>query len=215
MPGIAHLDARAFHDRILRMRDGYVQDWQVWMDTLHSQEDVAWLLGRTLRKWQACRPNRMRRTASEATHDPPFLEDLIAEAHPFVLVLQSFDLRHHSSFTPSTKDALAQLWHTFEKLSHQGRANNARTGIVGISKAVMLLTEGRVGPAFDSTVRAKLGMRAPEDPGQWIQALQAATTDICAFETANTCTLQAASPSRFVKFHSGRIYDMALGPGGA
>lgn len=213
MPGIARLDTKAFHDRILRMSEGYVNDWQLWVGALKSQQNVAERFGQTLRKWQACRPNRMRRPTSEANHDPPYLEDLIAEAQPFIQVLRCFDTRHHSSFTPQAEQALQGLWHIFQGLSYHGRANNGQTGVVGISKAVMLLTEGRVGPAFDSTVRDKLGIRAPEDPDEWIQALQVTTRDIRAFEIANQCTLQAAAPPRFVKFCSGRIYDMALGPG--
>jgi hypothetical protein len=199
------------------MTEGYVNDWQLWIGVLKDQQNVAGRLGQTLRKWQACRPNRMRRPACEANHDPPYLEDLIAQAHPFVQAiqaLQGFDTRHLSSFTPKTEDALHRLWCIFEGLSYHGRANNGQTGVVGISKAVMLLAEGRVGPAFDSTVRNNLGIRAPENPDEWIRALQFTTEDIRAFEVANQCTLQAAAPLRFANFHSGRLYDMALGPGG-
>jgi hypothetical protein len=195
------------------MTEGYVNDWQLWVGTLESQHHVAGRLGQTLRKWQACRPNRMRRPTSEADHDPPYLEDLIATAIPFIHILQTFDTRLLVSYTPQAEHALHRLWHIFENLSYHGLANHGQTGVVGISKAVMLLTEGRVGPAFDSTVRGNLGILAPESPDEWIQALQITTRDIRAFELANHCTLQTAAPSRFADFQSGRIYDMALGPG--
>jgi hypothetical protein len=142
------------------------------------------------------------------------LEDLIAEARPFVHLLHGFDTRLPASYTPQAEQALHRLWNIFENLSHHGLANHGQTGVVGISKAVMLLTEGRVGPAFDSTVRGNLGILPPESSDAWIQALQITTRDIRAFELANQCTLQTAAPSRFADFQSGRIYDMALGPGG-
>ena len=213
MPGIANLDVGRFRDRILRFDESYVGDWQSWVDALQSKRDVAGNLGRVLRRWQACRPNRMRRAKSERKHDPPYLEDLIADANPSVQALRDFDLRLLASFTQQAQEALEQLWDIFQYLSYQGRSRNGLAGAVGISKAVPLLTEGRVGPAFDSEVRSQVGIRTPENAREWIHGLQVASWDIQAFEMANQCTLQAAAPSFFAAMHSGRIYDMALGPG--
>ena len=155
----------------------------------------------------------MRRVKSETKHDPPYLEDLIAEASLSVQVLRYFEMRNLDSFTCQAEEALEQLWGTFQRLSHQGPVRNGLAGVVGISKAVLLLTEGRVGPAFDSEVRCRLGIPKPEDAREWIQALRLASRDIHAFETANKCALQSAAPSPFASMHTGRIYDMALGPG--
>jgi len=213
MPGIANLDVVRFQDRILRFDQSYVGDWQAWVNVLQSQRDVASNLGRVLRKWQACRPNRMRRSRAEAEHDPPYLEDLIAQANPSIRALRDFDMRLLASFTQQAQEALDQLWGIFRNLSYKGRSRNGLAGVVGISKAVLLLTEGRVGPAFDSEVRSQVGIRTPQDAREWIYALRFASRDIQAFEMANRCTLQEAAPSPFAAMHSGRIYDMALGPG--
>src|SRR5438105_5296354 len=151
MPGIANLDVAGFHDRILRFNTSYVRGWRLWMSVMQGQRNVGPPLGRVLRRWQACRPNRMRRPQVEAKHDPPYLEDLIADANPSVVALLDFDVRILASFTPPAERALERLWSVFESLSYHGKARNSLAGAVGISKAVMLLTEGRVGPAFDST----------------------------------------------------------------
>jgi len=86
-------------------------------------------------------------------------------------------------------------------------------GVVGISKAVLFLTDGRVGPAFDSEVRKHLGISEPESAAEWIHALDLANQDIRAFQEANNCTFRQAAPQHFSHLHAGRIYDMALGPG--
>jgi hypothetical protein len=155
----------------------------------------------------------MRRSKCDPEHGPPYLEDLIAEANPPIQALRDFEMSRLGSFTRQTETALEQLWSIFQSLSYQGRSRNGLAGAVGISKAVLLLTEGRVGPAFDSEVPSELGIRKLENADQWILALKVASRDIHAFETANQCTLQEAAPIRFAAMQSGRIYDLALGPG--
>lgn len=213
MLGIANLNVALFRDRIRRFDESYVRDWQSWVHALQDQRNVAGNFGRVLRKWQACRPNRMRRAKGETNHNPPYLEDLIADANPSVQALLDFDMRLPASLTQQAQEALEQLWDVFQTLSYQGPSRNGLAGAVGISKAVLLLTEGRVGPAFDSKVRSRVGIRTPENAREWIRGLQVVSRDIQAFEKANQCTLHEAAPSRFAAMHSGRIYDMALGPG--
>ena len=205
MPGIARLDVGRFRDRIVGFKKSYISAWQLWVSVLKSQRNVASCFGLVLRRWQACRPNRMRRPKGEAKHSPPYLEDLIAEANAPVLTLRAFDMRLEAAFTPQAQRALEQLWNIFERLSYHGRARNGLAGAVGISKAVLLLTEGRVGPAFDSKVRSELGISAPENAREWIQALWVTSRDIRAFEAANQCTLQDAAPPCFADLRSGRI----------
>jgi hypothetical protein len=155
----------------------------------------------------------MRRARNEARHEQPYLEDLIAESNQHIWALQSFDIRLPASFTHQARESLEQLWDVFRGLSYHGQTRNGLAGVVGISKAVLLLSEGRVGPAFDSEVRRQLEIQAPENAPEWIDALQVVSRDIHAFERANQCSLQKAVPVRFAGIHSGRIYDMALGPG--
>ena len=40
-----------------------------------------------LRSWQATRPLPMRRPKAEASHEPPYIEDLLDEAAPHLKVL--------------------------------------------------------------------------------------------------------------------------------
>jgi len=214
MPGIADINIEGFQARIARFDQQYVNDWNNWLNTQPNAR--ATQFGVILRRWQACRPNRMRRTQAEAEnlHDAPYLEDLITQASQHLHVLQKFDIRDHSSFSPQNCSSLVQLWSVFQELSYHGRARNGLAGVVGISKAVLLLTDGRVGPAFDSEVRGHLGLRSITNANEWINALCTASRDVQAFEANNQITLQQAVPHPHAHLHSGRIYDMALGPGG-
>jgi hypothetical protein len=211
MPGIANLNVKQFQALINRFDQRYVLDWTNWINT-QSNARVG-QLGVILRRWQACRPNRMRRTQAEKKHDPPYLDDLVAQAARCLRQLQSFDIRSDASFTPQNCYTLIEVWKVFQGLSYHGRARNGLAGVVGISKAVLLLTDGRVGPAFDSEVRRHLKLGSIDNANQWIEALQTVSRDIGAFETKNQTSLHDAAPRRHAGLHSGRIYDMALGPG--
>jgi hypothetical protein len=212
MPGIANITVEDFQDKINRFDQNYVDDWNDWIAV--QPNNRAAQFGAVLRRWQACRPNRMRRTRAEQLHDEPYLEDLINSSEQYVQALQEFDIRLQASFTQAACDSLLQLYGIFQNLSYYGRARGGLAGIVGISKAVLLLTEGRVGPAFDSEVRTHLGLRRIENANDWICALQVASRDIQRFEAANQVTLQQAVSQQHAGISSGRIYDMALGPGG-
>lgn len=212
MPGIATITVEEFQDRINRFDQSYVNDWNRWIAVQPGQRTAQF--GAILRRWQACRPNRMRRARAERLHDDPYLDDLINNSAQCLQALQNFDIRVQTSFTQQACDSLVQLWNIFQDLSYHGHVRGGRAGIVGISKAVLLLTEGRVGPAFDSEVRTHLGLRCIENANEWICALQVVSRDIQQFESANQITLQQAVPQQHAGLSSGRIYDMALGPGG-
>jgi len=214
MPGIANLTIEQFQDKIDHFDQAYVRDWNAWCQALRAKQNVASKFGEILRRWQACRPNRMRRTQQEEQHDPPFLENLIVQSTQYIQALQNFDIRRQAALNGEVCLALEQLWNIFQNLSYYGRVRNGLAGVVGISKAVLLLTEGRVGPAFDSNVSGHLQIRKPLNAQQWFESLQKVSKDILTFEAANQCTLQTATPQAFACLHSGRIYDMALGPRG-
>jgi hypothetical protein len=213
MPGIADYTGAEFEQRLGRFRRSYVTDWDARVRVVEEGRSVESELGRILRGWQACRPNTMRRTRDEHQHAPPFLEDLTAQASPHVLALSSFDVASPSCYTAEARRALNGLWNVFVELSYRGIARDGKAGIVGISKASLLLTMGRVGPAFDSLVRSRTGVGNVLDAEHWIEALSWVTRDIVRFTRANGCTLQEAAPSQFRHLASGRLYDMALGPG--
>jgi secondary thiamine-phosphate synthase enzyme len=111
------------------------------------------------------------------------------------------------SRTPSQEKALVQLWDVFRGLT---TTEHARA--VGITKAILLLTDGRIGPAFDSQVRAQLGVPSPTTSAEWIEILEGIADDIVAFEASHGALKKAVAP-RFRAFENGRLYDMALGPG--
>lgn len=211
MPGIANLNVDQFQGRVNRFAVQYEDDWNCWLNTQPNARPRQ--LGIVLRRWQACRPNRMRRTQTENTHDAPYLEDLINQATQYIQALQAFDIREEMSFSTNNSKALVELWNIFQNLSYHGRARNGLAGVVGISKAILLLTDGRVGPAFDSEVRGHLGTGNVINSNQWIEALRTANQDIEAFERNNQTIIQEAAPQRCAHLNTGRIYDMALGPG--
>ncbi|MGF6400314.1 hypothetical protein ABH905_003980 [Pseudomonas frederiksbergensis] len=218
MPGIAMETIAELQQRIAQFNPVYMQHWSDWLNTpsqLRPHE-----LKLTLGRWQACRGNPMRHLATigTAVHPAPYIDDLFAQALPYVQILSRFDMAVENSFNPRTIQALHELWNTFERLSYERNNPNRKkraprqglAGVVGISKAVMLVTNGRVGPAFDSKVRDELQLKGKiESAGDWIEALHAAAIDISTFEKNNKTTLQLASG---IDLPAGRIHDMALGP---
>lgn len=211
MPGIALDTIADFQNRVITFNAGYIHDWNHWLGVTGLRRPIQ--LGVILRRWQACRPNRMRREAAALLHPPPYLEDLATAAAPHIAALATFDIANiHALGNPAYVAALHQLWAIFEQLSYHGKARGGLAGSVGISKAVMLLTDGRVGPAFDSEVRNALGLAPIVNAADWLAALGAVSNDIQAFEHAQHVFFTGAVPVAFRHLHNGRIYDMALGP---
>jgi hypothetical protein len=217
MPVIADLSIEDFRAMVDRFDQRYVVHWNSWLEKCDDEGRKVTEFGRILRSWQAFRPNVMRRPEAESQHKPPYLETVIAQADPYIEALAEFDITQGEPITSQEREALTNLWQVLLQLSFEGKKKTKRkglAGVVGISKAVLLLTKGRVGPAFDSEVRKRLCLCEPEDSAQWIQALEVAKQDIHAFQEKNQCSLQEAAPQRFKQINSGRIYDMALGPRG-
>lgn len=206
MSGIANLTVEQFQEKINCFRQIYVQHWDEWRQALQAKQNVASTFGKILRRWQACRPNTMRRTQQEAQHSPPFLENLLLQSNQHIQALQKFDIRRQASLNWEAHRALELLWNILQDLCY----GPAQKGVVAISKAVLLLTEGRVGPASDSNVQRVFFK--PINAQHWFDALKRVSEDIMKFGFANQCTLQQATPHAFADLHTGRIYDMALGP---
>jgi hypothetical protein len=183
----------------------YVADWNRWI--FAEGQHRSQLFGRILRKWQATRPKRMRRLQEEAQHDPPFLDDLIQQAQLHLRTIEHLTLTAIKQKTTSQDEALGALWAVFELLPVEGQAS-----CVGITKAILLLTNGRIGPALDSRVRQNLSIGRLSNAVQWISLLEDIGDDISSFEAKNHLTLQESVPIRFVDLELGRLYDMALGP---
>lgn len=191
-----------------RFAPAYLRDWDEWLAAPPAARPE--LFGRILRRWQATRPLAMRRIAAEATHGPPFLDDLFefaASPSGPVSILGDLTVLKVGDRTDHQDRALTELWNLFSGLTTTRSAS-----CVGISKAVLLLTDGRIGPALDSQVRTRLGISRPATAASWIGVLEGVGEDIAAFESADGPFLDAV-PSRFAHLAYGRLYDMAFGPG--
>ena len=148
MTGIGDLTPDQIRQRLLSFNPSYVDDWNQWLTVRHSYplDHAAPEFARTIRKWNACRPNPVRRCRDEDAHGSPYIDDLFNHGIEVCFVLQNFDLRQTDSINDNTTKALCQLWKIFKDLSYRGtgrkNCRNGKAGVVGISKAVLLLTEG-------------------------------------------------------------------------
>jgi hypothetical protein len=157
----------------------YVVDWDRWLEA--APERRVALFAAIPRRWQATRPLRMRRPRAEADHGPPHMEDLLDQAGPHLGTLGDLAVTDPGRATAGQFDAHLGLWATFSQLPQ-----DEETSCVGITRAVLLLTDGRIGPAFDSTVRTRLGMtRRLQSPEDWIEALRHVGQDILTFRGAS------------------------------
>lgn len=191
-----------------RFAPRYLRDWDEWLAAPAAARPE--LFGRILRRWQATRPLAMRRIASEAQHEPPYLDDLFelaASPTGAVGILGELTVLDVASRSYQQDKALKALWETFSGLTTSQSAS-----CVGISKAVLLLTDGRIGPALDSQVRTWLGISKPTNAAAWVGVLEGVGEDVAEFEARNG-PLRDAVPPHFAHLAYGRLYDMAFGPG--
>lgn len=193
-----------FRDAVDGFDARYVADWDAWLRA--EPRAKARLFGQILRKWQATRPRKMRRARSEGKHGAPFLEDLLELAADPLERLGDLTVLTVTHRTARQSQALADLWALFSGLTSEGTAS-----CVGITKAVLLVTDGRIGPAFDSNVRRQIGAGRTETCAAWLEVLEDVAEDIAAFEARNGPLDKAVSPP-FAHLAYGRLYDMALGP---
>jgi hypothetical protein len=209
---ISELTVEGFQQKILRFDRKYVDDWNRWLQV--KAENRSEQFGSILRNWQACRPNKMRQTSAANLHEAPYIDDLMEQASHSISALAAFELNDFSKFSEDIFKHISVLWDIFENLSYTGKARKGKAGAVGISKAVLLLSDGHIGPAFDSEVRTHLGIKEITNAKQWFKAIQIVAQDIQSFEAKNNTTIKNSAPEEFKGLNIGRIYDMALGPGG-
>jgi hypothetical protein len=191
----------------------YMQDWKAWLIEVAQGSDAAKAaeFRRILKGWQAVRGQTkgrtVRHTRTVGGHEPPFTDDLLERARPFLATLTGFSVRSVASATDAQRAALDGLWTGFKDLPTVGQAR-----CVGITKAVMLITLGRVGPALDSAVRNKLGIREPEDADDWIEALKRVAADLEVFERRHVVRIEDLVEEQWKPIEVGRVYDMVFGP---
>jgi hypothetical protein len=193
----------------------YKRDWQGWMKTysessLTSPETVATCRA-VLVKWQAVRSKtkgrRVRLVKTAAQPGTGCLDDLLIAAAAPLKALERTTVRDIADLSRPRRDALVELWGVFRELPTIGHAR-----AVGITKAVKLVTGGRIGPALDGEVRRKLQIREPETAEQWVDVLQFVSDDIRAFEESNDCRLEDLVEVQWQPVAVGRVYDMVFGP---
>ena len=190
----------------------YALDWECWQGVVahHGLTSNVGIqeFGRILRSWQATRPYPMRRPRADGAyrHQPPYLDDLVMQAQPHLDALGDTTVRDADRLWTRQVVALAGLWDLFAGLTQRGTAS-----CVGITKAVMLQTCGRIGPPLDSRVRERLGLSRPETAEAWVEMLQAIAGDIRAFEESHGLTLEDIVDGGF-RVGVGRIYDMVAWP---
>lgn len=184
----------------------YIRDWASWMQTPPQRRPAEF--GRILRNWQATRPLPMRRPRAEASHPGPYLDDLLEMAGDPIAELTGLGLSWVNTRSPRQEDALRGLWEIFASLPTRGRAT-----CVGITKAVLLATDGQIGPALDSQVQQSVGVRPPTDAQAWLQVLDDVGADLRAFERQHGPLYRVVQPE-FSEIVDGRLYDMIFGPKG-
>ncbi|QLK42571.1 hypothetical protein FE661_10675 [Acidithiobacillus ferrooxidans] len=83
------------------------------------------------------------------------------------------------------------------------------------SKAIMLVTKGSIGPAFDSNVMKNLGYKYNHDKSfqMWKNMLQYVADDLIDFQKRiKVDDIYKPLPDDLRSIKLGRLYDMALGP---
>ena len=202
---VSEMTPRELAQAVGGFRKTYVSDWEEWLNTPASDEVRKF--ASILRKWQATRPHRLRSTREEAEHEAPFLDDLVEWAQPHLAAVEGITLASIHAVQPPQCNAMDELWSIFTQLPVSGSAT-----CVGISKAILLLTNGRIGPAFDSNVRKRLRIDHIKSPRDWIAVLAQIGSDVRSFERRWGVPLSEAVPPQFRHLEAGRLYDMALGP---
>jgi len=201
-------------ERIEHFKVKYIWQWTSWLEiNSHGTEaEVALEFASMLRKWQACRPNIMRRTIIENAHPAPFIEDLLHLAKNPLSELIDFDLSSNRQLPEHHANALRNLWDIFYDICYKLPDYASCASIVGVSKATLILTNGLVGPAFDKFVRTNLNTGSIESPERWIEVLELVREDTHQFQLENNCLLIDCVPIEHKEINLGRIYDMIFGP---
>lgn len=201
---IRELSADAVRHRLRSFSEVYKSDWARWSSLtasmpLTSPETLA-EFRRILGRWQAVRPRPLAGNAD--------LTALVADVSAELDVLTDVDLRNIVDITPVQESALLTLWQQVRTRA----AGRGVAGCVGITKVVMLLTKGRIGPALDSRVRTELRLPPFDDGAGWLNALMAISEDLRAFESRTHVRIEQLVERQWRPVAVGRAYDMAAGP---
>ena len=138
------------------------------LDLFHQQ--TADHLRQLLRKWQACRPQAVRREVL------PLLRHLNEDFR----IIETLDVRNIRNADPDEIAAISRIW---DSLIGQ-LCVNREIADIATSKAIHILTTGRIGPALDSNARKVLKILRVYSSEEYLSLLFAVSEDIAAFKKA-------------------------------
>ena len=200
---------------VLQLLEEYPQSWEInfqeWLDRDHNLELVerAILFKSKLQEFGAHRPYKILGTEEQMNNHPgPYLDGIMRIVEPMLIHFGNYDLTVNNPITEEHEAALSELYDALRGLRYDPTTYEDRPSIMVISKAIHLLTDGRVGPAFDSKVRNFMAIGNIETVEEWIDGLNIARQDVIDFEQTNNCSLLECVPVRFQHLFRGRIYDM-------
>lgn len=107
---IGNYTINKFCNRLNQFNILFVGDFEKWLR--RTEETEVELFGKILRRWQACRPNSMRRS----TNDPkrqnahPCLDDLLVASKEHILILESFSVEDPNSYNDRNIKAIKHLY---------------------------------------------------------------------------------------------------------
>lgn len=182
----------------------YAGDWKCWINTLQRypfvSPEVAKKFGEILRRWQAGRPRKI-------SSDDKLLS-ILNQTKRILSQTTKINLREIFLSDTKIKGVLESLWNLFKNdLTEQKNT----TG-VGVTKAIMLVTEGNIGPAFDSNVCFNLNYYIHNSFESYYMGLQEIAEDIYKFENKENVHLEDLIPEQWKPVNIGRAYDMLVGP---
>ena len=182
----------------------YADDWVQW-DGLLSEGDLtsrstAEEFRAILRKWQAVRPGTVVATEE--------LQKVVEQAAQHVEALGFGGIRTLATPTPVQKSAIQALWGILQ----EGLAAPRRASDVGVTKAMMLLTHGRLGPALDSNVRSALGLGRVETADELLAVYGEIAKAVVGLEHRMGANVVDIVPDWAGPVKIGRAIDMMLGP---
>jgi hypothetical protein len=208
MNGLSGFETADQYSHALKnFREKYVKNWDAWLARPRpelNRDGRRNIFISTLKAWGICRCPE----GGGIKHD--FNLDSFSGLEKISALLINYDLR---SFT-KTDDVVVQLKNLWIGLN--GICENKQVNMLIASKATMLLTDGAIGPAFDSSVMATIwGIKYSSYDrsfGKWINLLSEVSKDIKDFEGRIGMRMEDAAPKGFRNVKVGRLYDMAFGP---
>jgi hypothetical protein len=189
--------------RIRAFSSSYRLDWRNWTNALtHGLESASTmqLFEDVLKKWNSCRKRGGVRQG---------LALLINNANGPLTELGNTDLRALRRPSDCQRAAIRHLWDLIQPCLCLTKPASE----VGISKAIMLLTRGRIGPALDESVRTEFNLPRIDDAGTLLAVYGAIAEDLAGFEDEHG-QIDKCFPAEWNGAIPaiGRIVDMIAGP---